>query len=158
MTGAMALPYIKRCAVHSAVRELLVLVFAAVGVAAGLLWAFEQPTQAPAKACEGPAATTIGSCFGETLVSTLMPYLIAMVIGLVVGAIIGALISRLTTGSQRPLQQAPMRTGQIAAAHEIGGRWITARYNGHCSRCGSTITVGDRVHHRPRRTVCTGCG
>lgn len=152
------LSYAKRVAVRSAVRELLVRVFAALGVATGLLWAVERPPPAPAKACEGQRAETIGSCFAETLVSTLLPYLMAMAIGLAVGVIIGALISVLMTGRGRPRRsESPAHTSR-PGADDIGGRWIIARYSGRCSSCGSTITAGDRVHHRPRRTICAGCG
>ena len=151
----MAVSYAKRRAAHGAVREFLVRVFAAVGVAAGLLWALQRPAPAPSAACKQAGAQSVGSCFNDTLLSTLLPYLTAMVIGLVVGAVIGFLMSALMTGRrQRGQHAAPVPRAPRAS----DGRWIIARYNGRCASCRSQIAVGDRVHHRPRHTVCESCG
>lgn len=41
-----------------------------------------------------------------------------------------------------------------------GGRWITARYQGRCRRCGQTVYPGDRVKHfaMDRKVACRACG
>ena len=123
----------------------------------GLLWALEQPTATPSAACKQPEAQAIGGCFNDTLLSTLIPYLIAMGIGVAVGALIGFLISALMSELPRPGRDAlPARLAP--ASSMSSGPWITALHHGHCASCGSQIAVGDRVHHRPRRTVCAHCG
>ena len=157
MSPTMAVSHGKRRVVHGAIREFLVRVLAAVGLVAGLLWAFEQPTAAPSAACKEPEVQSIGGCFNDTLLSTLIPYLTAMGIGVAVGALIGFLISALMTGLPRPGQDA-LYARLAPASSMSSGRWIIARYDGRCASCGSQITVGDRVHHRPRRTVCARCG
>lgn len=157
MPTVMRVSHAKLRDVRSAVRALLVRVFAAIGVAAGLLWALQRPTPAPSAACKETGGQSIGSCFNETLLSTLIPYLTAMGVGLAVGATIGFLISALMSGRQE--QRRPSTPeGQPTTSHTTRGRWITARYNGDCASCGSQIAVGDRVRHRPRRTVCARCG
>lgn len=150
----MAMSYARRRVVQGAVREFLVRVFAAVGVATGLVWALQRPAPPPAAACKQAGAQSVGSCFNETLLSTLLLYVAAMGIGLVVGAVIGFLISALLKGRpQRGQHVAPVARTPTAS----GGRWIIARYDGRCASCRSQIAVGDRVYHRPRRTVCDRC-
>lgn len=111
--------YAKRRAAHGAVREFLVRVFAAVGVATGLLWALQRPAPPPAAACKQGGAQSVGSCFSETLLSTLLPYVSAMGFGLVVGAVIGFLISALIKGRpQRGQHVAPGAGRQERAADD----------------------------------------
>jgi hypothetical protein len=151
---AMAMSYAKRRAVHGPVRESLVRVFAVVGVVTGLLSALQRPAPPPAAACKQTGAQSVGSCFNVTLLSTLLPYVTAMGIGLVVGAVIGYLISALVKGPPRRGQHV---TPVIRTPRASDGRWIIARYDGRCASCRSQIAVGDRVYHRPRRTVCDRC-
>jgi hypothetical protein len=153
----MAVANAKRRVVHGAIREFLVRVLAAVGLVAGLLWALEQPAPTPSAACKQPQARSIGGCFNDTLLATLIPYLTAMGIGIAAGALIGFLISALMTGLPRAGRDA-LSACRAPASSTSSGRWIIARYDGRCASCGSQITAGDRVHHRPRRTVCARCG
>ena len=157
MSLAMAVSHAKRRAVHGAIREFLVRVLAAVGLVAGLLWALEQPTPTPSAACKQSQVQSTGGCFNDTLLSTLIPYITAMGIGVAVGALIGFLISVLMTGPPRS-GRAALPARRATASSMSTGRWIIARYDGRCASCGSQITAGDRVHHRPRRTVCGRCG
>ena len=150
----VAMSYAKRRAVHGAVREFLVRVLAAAGLATGLLWALQRPAPPPAAACKQAGAQSVGSCFNETLLSTLLPYITAMGIGLVVGAVIGFLISALIKG--RPQREQRVASG-VMPPRASGGQWIVARYDGRCASCRSEVAVGDRVYHRPRRTVCNRC-
>jgi len=147
-----------------AVSDLLLRSCAAGGLIIGLLWALQRPTPATSAACEQASAERIGECMGQTLAATMLPFIIAMGVGMIVGALIGVLVSRLLLGRTRQRGGASVARGRSAAsrsptpARPGNGRWITARYDGHCRGCGSEICAGDNILHRPGHALCAGCG
>ena len=139
-----------------AARDLFVRGGAASGVALGFLWALQRSAPTPPAACERPGNEGIGECFGDGLVATLMPYILAMGAGAITGVLIGMLISAALLGREGAGADAtptapPTPTGRA-------GRWITARHDGECRGCGSSIAAGDQIFHRPRHTLCARCG
>jgi hypothetical protein len=154
---------------RSAVTEFFVHLFAAAGVVTGLLWSLERPAPPPTAACKQAAADNIGECMGDTMFASLMPHVVAMGVGMLVGALIGLLIGRLLYGPKRAGARAgtlprgatpsPVRPKAKQVPVAIAdGRWIQARYAGSCADCGSPIGIGDHVLHRPKHTLCGGCG
>lgn len=147
----------RRRVLRAAMRDLLVRGGAVSGVVVGFLWALQRPDPAPPAACKATGSDAIGQCFGDGLVATLMPYILAMGAGAIAGAMIGMLLSTLLVGRKRS-EKAAMRTATATSA-PVGrhGRWITARYDGECRGCGSSISTGDRIFHRPGHTLCAAC-
>jgi hypothetical protein len=154
---------------RSAVTEFFVQIFAAAGVVTGLLWSLERPAPPPTAACKQAAADSIGKCMGETMFASLMPHVVAMGVGMLVGSLIGLLIGRLLFGPKpagahtgravgRTTRSLARAKGKQAPVASADGRWIQARYAGSCADCGSPIGIGDRVLHRPKHTLCGGCG
>lgn len=131
---------------------------AASGVVVGFLWALQRPDPAPPAACKQAAGDGIGQCFGDGLVATLMPYILAMGAGAIAGAAIGVLLSTAVMGRKRAINTATRSAAATSAPVVRNGRWITARYDGECRGCGSSITAGDRIFHRPAHTLCAACG
>lgn len=148
----------RRRVLRVAVRELLVRGGAGSGVVVGFLWALQRPAPAPSAACKRAASEAIGQCFADGLVATLMPYILAMGAGVIAGAVIGILLSTLLMGRERTIDAATRTAASTSAPVARTGRWITARYDGECRRCGSSISAGDRIFHRPAHTLCGACG
>jgi len=86
----------------------------------------------------------------------MLPYVIAIGLGALIGALIGLLVSQLLLGRGSSSGARPAGASRSSAVTD-DARWITARYNGVCHSCGSSIAVGDRVLHRPRQTRCVSC-
>jgi hypothetical protein len=143
------------------VRALLIRGGAASGVIIGLLWALNRDAPDPSASCRTPAtSSSIGECMGDTMLATYLPYVLAMAAGMFAGALIGWMMSRMIVGSPAGARRGRMREDPAASPLRplhVGGRWITARYDGTCRGCGASIAPGDRVLHRPRHTVCGGC-
>ena len=144
----------RRRVLRLAARELLVRGGAASGVALGFLWALQRPAPAPPAACERAGSDGIGECFGGGLVATLMPYIRAMGAGAIAGVLIGMLISAALSGREGAETAATPTPTPVGRA----GRWITARYDGECRGCGSSIATGDHIFHGTGHTLCARCG
>jgi hypothetical protein len=90
-------------------------------------------------------------CVSQTALAGPSQMIETVIVGVLIGVAGGAGLALLI----------PLRPKRIAAANEAlpGGRWITARYEGRCRRCGQTIYPGDRVMHFrvDRKVACRPC-
>ena len=118
----------------------------------------QRPAPAPPVECNRTAAEAGTGCFSEAFIVAVLPYVTAIGLGVVAGALTGLLVAQLLIGRERPISRRPSPGASTAYAAPADARWSTARYNGACHNCGSSITAGDRVLHRPRQTHCASCG
>lgn len=153
--GLVALSTNKRAAVRAGVRDLLVRLCAILGSIAGLLWALDHQAGGSGP-CENAAADEVSRCAGETIIATALPYAAGLFGGLLIGALVGLAAAQLVVPRRARAAVRP-GSGRSNPRALAPGRWIIARYRGSCATCGSAIAAGDRVFHRPRRTMCAPC-
>jgi hypothetical protein len=134
---------------QGALRDLILQVCAAGGLAVGLLMGLAQRPSTV-----DPAQCTTDTCFSEGLLAGVKPMLLYAGGGLFIGVVLGTLLALLVRLDRR----AAVATDALVI--NVDRRWISARYAGTCRRCGASVRPGDSVvHSRAAKDVwCETCG
>src|SRR4051794_23631111 len=114
------------------------------GLILGLVRGLDHPPRQASPCAGGGKGVTDGVMAGMT------PILAPCIAGVLLGTVVGYFFAKL------------IKSGSATARHtsdRSGGRWITARYDGRCERCGNRVLPGDRVFHSPhrRKVTCPAC-